>query len=416
MLRKDRDMTNENRTNRMRSHWPLGFVTGLGVCSISGCAGNVVSDGATTDEAEGQSQLRLVISGCIQSNCESAIKTPIENQIFFPPVSFLTGIQQIAAGVDVSYALTSSGRVLRWGRGSSRPAEMTVLPNAIQIAVAGGILRPSYACALLTDGTIQCWDDTVSTPAPTPVGLLGPAQKIALGDASICGLLAPLSFGFLFPTFYGLVECLQRPSMTASIPTSGAQAILSGASHSCAIRAGGSLDCWGGNQFGELGIGTTDSADHGATTVALPGVVSAAFAGAQSRITAAVMTDGSVYTWGVGTFGQFGLGGMASSTTPVLISGYAGAVQMSYGYEYSCAAMADGSVRCSGTLPARSITTTPTPIAGLTGSVTQVSVGDDHACALYSTGRVACWGGNSSGQLGDRTTTDRSTPVLVAGP
>ena len=46
----------------------------------------------------------------------------------------------------------------------------------------------------------------------------------------------------------------------------------------------------------------------------------------------------------------------------------------------------------------------------------QVSAGDNHACALKSDGTVACWGGNSFGQLGDGTNQDRKLPVLVVAP
>ena len=44
-----------------------------------------------------------------------------------------------------------------------------------------------------------------------------------------------------------------------------------------------------------------------------------------------------------------------------------------------------------------------------------IAAGDYHTCALLSDGTARCWGNNSYGQLGDGTTTGRSTPVAVSG-
>lgn len=89
---------------------------------------------------------------------------------------------------------------------------------------------------------------------------------------------------------------------------------------------------------------------------------------------------------------------------------------------HTCAVVAQGgAVKCwghnargqlgDGTTTRR---TTPTLVPGLSGVVAVVG-GFWHSCALLATGQVKCWGENLSGQLGDGTTTSRLVPTLVTG-
>jgi alpha-tubulin suppressor-like RCC1 family protein len=116
----------------------------------------------------------------------------------------------------------------------------------------------------------------------------------------------------------------------------------------------------------------------------------------------------------------------------VAVSGLSGVTAISTGDLFACALLSGGTVQCwgfnaSGELGNSSTTgpqtcsssegsgacsTTPVAVTGLSG-VTDVSVGYLSACALVSGGSVQCWGLNSSGQLGNGTTTSSDTPVPV---
>lgn len=147
--------------------------------------------------------------------------------------------------------------------------------------------------------------------------------------------------------------------------------------------------------------------------------------GAGTNHACAVMSDGTAKCWGDNTYGQLGDGtAIYSSTvaTPVAVSGLNNAIDISAGGAHTCVLTAGGGVKCWGIGLAvgdggdpTTKHSTPVDVSGLTSGVTAISAGSTHTCALTDTGGVMCWGGNSTGQLGDDTTTERLTPVSVTG-
>src|ERR1051325_1623078 len=97
-------------------------------------------------------------------------------------------------------------------------------------------------------------------------------------------------------------------------------------------------------------------------------------------------------------------------------------VPLSSGSGHTCAITAAGGVACwgrnttgelgDGTTNDRNV---PVAVSGLAANVVAVAAGYDHTCALTAVGAVKCWGSNWFGQLGDGTTSDSSVPIDVSG-
>ncbi len=148
--------------------------------------------------------------------------------------------------------------------------------------------------------------------------------------------------------------------------------------HTCALKGDGSVWCWGHNVEGELGVGTTTDSSTPRVVGGLDMVSLLATGGGH---TCAVRIDGTVACWGYNGGGELG-----AVTTETCMAG----------------------------AEARRCSTTPVSTSGIAG-VIAIAAGQVHTCVLKSDGVVACWGENIYGQLGDGTTTQRSTPVSVTG-
>lgn len=130
---------------------------------------------------------------------------------------------------------------------------------------------------------------------------------------------------------------------------------------------------------------------------------------------------GNVKCWGMNWSGELGDGTTTSRSVPVDVAGLTSRViAVAAGGQHTCALTAGGSLKCwgnnskgqlgDGTTTKR---TTPVNVMTLTSGVIAVAVGEDHTCALTAGRGLKCWGNNSKGQLGDGTTTNRLAPVDV---
>jgi alpha-tubulin suppressor-like RCC1 family protein len=210
------------------------------------------------------------------------------------------------------------------------------------------------------------------------------------------------------PMNYACVQgyCIPPGSMSGDDPGTSAcaSAFGAGSEHTCAVRSDGTAQCWGRNDFGQLG-------DQGVSDQPLPVAVAmlsgvTAIDGGEHH-SCAIIAEGQVKCWGRNQNGQLGDGGMHDSPTPVLVRGVSGAVQLAIGDVHSCARLRDGQVMCWGNNDAGQLgdgTTTSHAVATLVDTLkgaTALAAGGFTTCAVDGNRALWCWGYSGNKQLGD---------------
>jgi len=249
------------------------------------------------------------------------------------------------------------------------------------------VARLNQTCGIYIDG-LECWGwnaygqlgngtytNTNEYSITQVVGLTSGVQHVALGDFHACALVS------------GAVKCWGRNNHgqlgiglsgdTSNVPLSviglpdGITQLAAGTEHSCAITTSGEAWCWGNNNHGQLGDGTTIDRALPVRVLGLDGRMVSVVAGAEH--TCAWLDTGKVKCWGGGERGQLGNGAWADSLSPVTVS-----------------------------LPN-------------SFHVAQITSGGSHMCARSTAGNVSCWGWNYAGQLGNGTFENANAPMPVVG-
>ena len=222
-----------------------------------------------------------------------------------------------------------------------------------------------------------------------------------------------------------LVVLVALSGVLVSRAASGASAttVAGGNEHTCAVTTGGAVWCWGANWGGQLGNGTSmPRLTPVEVSPRLPPLDVTAVAAGDGH-TCAVTREGAVWCWGDNRAGQLGDGTTTWRPTPVAVSGLGDSVvvALTAGWAHTCAVTSAGAVLCWGSNADGQLgdgTTTnrltPVVVSGLGSGATVVSAAARHTCAVTSAGAAWCWGWNGSGQLGDGTTTAALTPVAVS--
>lgn len=393
----------------------------------------------------------------------------------------------IAAGGATSCAVLSSGGVKCWGLGDqgqlsdggsganyhqalpvdAKLAGGSLLADASQVA-----LGATFGCALLADGTVDCWGSNTigqlgqgaitslsayALPVVTAVGgsPLKGATQITTGGAHACarlytnrlkcwgqGLNGQIGDGSIGA---GAYSALPHPVLDHYEPYAqstpyleGVVQVSAGGTHTCAFLSWSDplpYRCWGGNASGQLGDGEVNIAtlaySLGATDKPYPNPVQNILAFGSSPLTKIVSSErfscaltqaGGVKCWGNNWAGALGNGNNTDSATPVDVVGLqSGVVGLSAGLNHVCVLTSAGGVKCWGSnsyaqlgYSATGDSNVPVNVIGLPSAI-GLEAGGAHTCAILTGGGVQCWGLGADGQLGNGSTNSSALPVSVSG-
>jgi alpha-tubulin suppressor-like RCC1 family protein len=259
----------------------------------------------------------------------------------FPPTAVAGGLQfsHVSVGLDHSCGVTLGNQAYCWGRNDyGQLGDGTFDNRTTPVAVAGGLrFREVEAGSVHTCGIVDltdaayCWgsnnngevgDGTLGTNRASPVLVLGGLHWRQLS---------------------------------------------AGNGHTCGVITGNRAYCWGSNNRGQLGDGSSGGLQIRPTRVAGGLLIRQVAAGVVHSC--GVTTGNQAYCWGSNGEGQLGDGTTTSRVRPKLVPS--------------------------------------------TRPWNHVSAGEGHTCALTLSQRAWCWGNNGSGRLGDGTTIKRLRPVLV---
>jgi alpha-tubulin suppressor-like RCC1 family protein len=190
--------------------------------------------------------------------------------------------------------------------------------------------------------------------------------------------------------------------------------VSAGHYHTCAVRAGGEVMCWGWRANGRIGDGNT--INNSMTPTPVTGIADALQVSAGDSHTCVVHQAGDVSCWGSNVSGQLGDGTQIQRVLPMGVPGIS-AVQVSAGHRHTCAVLSDGTADCWGSQNNGRLgndetfdnALSPDPVHLLTG-VVQIAAGYWGSCAASALGAIYCWGEGQQGLLGTGSSVDQAEP------
>ena len=214
-----------------------------------------------------------------------------------------------------------------------------------------------------------------------------------------------------FTTFIVVATGLAMGTAASAATDSPVIGLTAGDAHTCALRADGSVACWGDNAYGQLG---NPDAESGSTVVevTLPADAHIVDIAAGVSHTCALAQDHRVFCWGYNGWGSLGLGSFQNENTPQLVTLAASAAQpssLTAGGFTTCVAMSNGHAQCWGRNQygevgdgTRTLRNVPTNVTGIADAV-DIEAGLNHTCVVRAVGTMQCWGRGLDGRAGDPT-------------
>ncbi|MHB8512299.1 MAG: RCC1 domain-containing protein [Actinomycetota bacterium] len=319
--------------------------------------------------------------GQLGDNSTTDVHVPIQ-------ATGISGVNAAAAGYNhlLAVRIAPSGSVVGSGYnfygqlGNGQTFDSHVPVQTLQLnGVVGVSAGGFHSLAVRSDGTVWAWGNNLDGQ---------------LGNNSISSSSLPVQANGL----------------------SAALAVAGGRYHSLALRSDGTVWAWGNNNSGQLGDGLVGTDSHVPVQVTgLNSVVAIAAGGDRS---AALKSDGTVWSWGSSYLGN---GTPTSSSVPVEAIGLTNIEAIAMGESHTLALKSDGTVWAWGYNyygevgdNSQNYVVTPLQVSGLS-NVIAIAAGLHHSLALRSDGTLWAWGDNSNGQLGDNSTTNSLVPVQVSG-
>lgn len=302
----------------------------------------------------------------------------------------------ISVGIARTCGITLDGRAYCWGANEfGQLGDGTTQQRSRPSPIAGNLRFDSLAA-----GPFGMWH-TCGT-ASQRVYCWGRSGDGALGDGSTNNRLVPTPVAPL-PAGLGFVG------------------IAVGGFHTCGLTSGNRAFCWGTNTWGQLGDGTTERRLY---PTPLPSHLGFRSMRAGMRHTCADSLNGQLFCWGHNSDGQLADGSTATRISPTAVPGVIRFRALSLGEFHTCAlareGAADGAAFCAGRNGAGELgdgTNEPrTQLTAVSGDhrFQTISAGRRHTCGIVANTQVLlCWGNNTHGQLGDGSTTARSSPAAV---
>jgi hypothetical protein len=261
--------------------------------------------------------------------------------------------------------------------------------------------RAIWLVALLADG---CNPTTGANP---PAYL-----AISVGGSLACALMTDHSARCWGANDHGQLGNGSTANSSSAVTIAGSylfSEVAVGDSSACGLTTGGTVFCWGDNGHGELGDSSTTSSP---VPVAVSGGLRFLTMTVGHRFACGIAANHEAYCWGYNGSGQLGNGLVGDTHTPTLVTNLLTFQRIDAGFSSVCAITTTGLAYCWGSDDIGELGIGSSPVGfgypvRLSGNVTLVSgaIGNHAACGVTTTNALYCWGDNSSGQLGAGLTT-----------
>ena len=411
--------------------------------------GNPVPQGLILDSNTG------VLSGVIDlsaANTSStfeviaSFETESETQVYTLNVGgVIINVIQVSLGSHHSCAISVNNTLYCWGRGEFGRLGLgdeldRMTPQAVSIpggvtAVSAG---PEHTCSVSVSGNLYCWGQGVlgqlgngesgfgyyETSPILVSGVGSSVTDVGTGVNNTCAIASGEVYCWGWNNTgnvgNGVPGVYNTPQLVNTLSNNNVLITMTG-THVCALTADSNAYCWGTNNHGQAGVGSTNNQQFPSLVSSLEGEV--AYISAGHSHTCAVTTSNALYCWGFNSYGQVGDGTFSTNKPlPSNVASLGNNVRfVSAGSLRTCAITFTNELYCWGYDSSRFLEyagggdrSLPALFSGVDTSGNNIlDVGGIHACVERSDNNLYCWANGMNGRLGNNDTSDQAFPVPV---